>query len=172
MYMLAVAQCLLMSSARAPMYVCAICSVSNLESLRSLPRAGTTSRRRSKASFRLFMRRRSRALAAKRRFLTTSTAGILLLRRRLGWPAPDRSLLVERGVRVLRWRLEPSTPIGEEVEGRVLRLATAPESPVAVDWSVEAQEAPSHMAFANSAFDSWSSASGTNFSSEAAGDAM
>ena len=96
------------------MYVWAIWSVSNLESLRSLPNEGTTSRSRSKASFKLFMRRRSRAFAANRRFFTISTLGTFDERRRVGaLPAVALFLLVGvgdeealgvRGVRVLRCR--------------------------------------------------------------------
>lgn len=57
------------------MYVWAIWSVSNFDNLRSLPKEGTTSRNFSKASFKLFIRRRSRALAAVRLFFITSTGG-------------------------------------------------------------------------------------------------
>jgi hypothetical protein len=57
------------------MYVWAICRVSNLLSLWSAPRLGTTSRNLSKASFRPFIRRRSRAFAARRRRLRTVGEG-------------------------------------------------------------------------------------------------
>lgn len=64
---------LLFSSSHSdPMYVCAICRVSNFDSRWSAPSDGTTSRSLSNASFRPFMRRRSRAFAAsRRRFITT-----------------------------------------------------------------------------------------------------
>lgn len=63
--------CLCRRSHRAAMQLCAICSVSNLLSLWSVPRLGTTSRNLSKASFNPFMRRLSRAFAARRRRLST-----------------------------------------------------------------------------------------------------
>ena len=47
-----------------------------MDSWRSLPKAGTTSRSLSKAELRLFMRRLSRALAAKRRFFITCGATV------------------------------------------------------------------------------------------------
>ena len=60
------------SSRNALMYVCAICNVSYLDNFRSFPSSGMCWRKRSNASFRPFMRLRSRALAAIRRFTLTS----------------------------------------------------------------------------------------------------
>uniref|UniRef100_A0A182J9Y4 Uncharacterized protein n=1 Tax=Anopheles atroparvus TaxID=41427 RepID=A0A182J9Y4_ANOAO len=62
----------LVNSTSAPMYDWAICNVSCLENWRSLPSEGRYWRNRSKASFRPFIRFRSRALAARRRFFRTT----------------------------------------------------------------------------------------------------
>ena len=70
---------LLMSSASRPasalMCACAIRSVSILDNFCSVVMLGTTSRSLSNASFRPFMRFRSRALAASRRCLRISGDG-------------------------------------------------------------------------------------------------
>ncbi|CAL4191856.1 unnamed protein product, partial [Meganyctiphanes norvegica] len=98
------------NSASACMYVCAICSVSNLDSFLSLPSAGTTSRRRSYASFSPCIRRLSRLFACMRRFLLMSvfTGNCCRLRLRSGCSSiPREWISVSVGVSNL---CNPLTP--------------------------------------------------------------